>query len=71
MMQLGAESCFVGSGIFKSEEPEKRAQAIVDATTYYNDPDKLASISENLKEAMKGLDISEIPSEQMMQERGW
>ncbi len=71
MMQLGAESCFVGSGIFKSEDPQKRAEAIVDATTYYNDPDKLALISENLKEAMKGLDIKEIPSEQMMQERGW
>ena len=71
MMQLGAESCFVGSGIFKSEEPMKRAKAIVDATTYYDDPDKLALISENLKEAMKGLDINEIPSDQMMQERGW
>jgi len=71
MMQLGAESCFVGSGIFKSEDPRKRAEAIVDATTYYDDPDKLASISENLKEAMKGLDIKEIPSDQMMQERGW
>ena len=71
MMQLGAESCFVGSGIFKSEEPMPRAKAIVDATTYYNDPDKLALVSENLKQAMKGLDINEIPSDQMMQERGW
>ena len=71
MMQLGAESCFVGSGIFKSEDPQKRAEAIVEATTYYDDPDKLASISENLKEAMKGLDIKVIPSDQMMQERGW
>ena len=71
MMQLGAESCFVGSGIFKSEEPSKRAIAIVEATTYYNDPDKLANISNDLKKAMKGLNISEIPSDEMMQERGW
>ena len=71
MMQLGAGSCFVGSGIFKSQDPEKRAKAIVDATTYYNDPDKLAIISDDLKKAMKGLDIKEIPSDEMMQERGW
>ena len=71
MMQLGAESCFVGSGIFKSQDPKKRAKAIVDATTYYDDPDKLASISNDLKKAMKGLDINEIPSDEMMQERGW
>ena len=71
MMQLGAESCFVGSGIFKSEDPSKRARAIVEATTYYNDSDKLAAISTDLKKAMKGLNISEIPSDEMMQERGW
>ena len=71
MMQLGAESCFVGSGIFKSEEPAKRAKAIVEATTYCNDSDKLAMISTGLKKAMKGLNISEIPSDEMMQERGW
>jgi len=71
MMQLGAESCFVGSGIFKSEDPKKRAKAIVDATTYYDDSDKLAVISNGLKKAMKGLDINEIPSDEMMQERGW
>ena len=71
MMQLGAESCFVGSGIFKSEDPDKRAKAIVGATTYYDDPDRLASISSGLKSAMKGLDISEIPPDQMLQERGW
>ena len=71
MMQLGAESCFVGSGIFKSEDPKKRAKAIVDATTYYNDPDKLANISDGLKKAMKGLDINEIPKDEMMQNRGW
>ena len=71
MMQLGAESCFVGSGIFKSEDPKKRAKAIVDATTYYNDSDKLANISDGLKKAMKGLDINEIPEDEMMQNRGW
>ena len=71
MMQLGAESCFVGSGIFKSEDPSKRAKAIVDATTYFDDADKLASVSNGLKKAMKGLNISEIPSDEMMQERGW
>jgi len=71
MMQLGAESCFVGSGIFKSEDPAKRASAIVEATTYFDDPDKLATISNDLKKAMKGLNISEIPSDEMMQERGW
>ncbi len=71
MMQLGAESVFVGSGIFKSDDPEARAKAIVDATTYYEDAKKLAEISAGLKDAMKGLDISEIPSDQMLQERGW
>jgi pyridoxal 5'-phosphate synthase pdxS subunit len=71
MMQLGAESVFVGSGIFKSDDPEARAKAIVDATTYYEDAVKLAEISAGLKDAMKGLDISEIPSDQMLQERGW
>ena len=70
MMQLGAESCFVGSGIFKSEDPSKRAKAIVDASTYFDDADKLASVSNGLKKAMKGLNISEIPSDEMMQERG-
>ncbi len=71
MMQLGAESVFVGSGIFKSEDPPARAKAIVEATTYYDDPAKLADISAGLKAAMRGLDISEIPAEQMLQERGW
>ncbi len=71
LMQIGVEGIFVGSGIFKSEDPEKRAKAIVDATTYYNDSSKLADISNNLKKAMKGLDIKEIPSDEMMQERGW
>ena len=71
MMQLGAETVFVGSGIFKSDDPEARAKAVVDATTYYEDASKLAEISSGLKDAMKGLDISEIPSDQMLQERGW
>ena len=71
MMQLGAESVFVGSGIFKSEDPPVRAKAIVEATTYYNDPEKLAHVSTGLKRAMKGIDISDIPENQMLQERGW
>jgi pyridoxal 5'-phosphate synthase pdxS subunit len=71
MMQLGAEAVFVGSGIFKSEDPAVRAQAIVEATTYYNDPEKLVEASIRLKGAMRGLDISEIPPEERMQERGW
>ncbi|MDB3868626.1 pyridoxal 5'-phosphate synthase lyase subunit PdxS [Candidatus Marinimicrobia bacterium] len=71
MMQLGAQSVFVGSGIFKSDDPAIRAKAIVDATTYFTDAKKLAKISTGLKPAMKGLDISEIPEDQMLQERGW
>ena len=71
VMQLGAESVFVGSGIFKSEDPIRRAKAIVDSVTYFQDPNKLAKVSDGLKSAMKGLDISEIPEDQMMQERGW
>ena len=71
MMQLGAEALFVGSGIFKSTDPKARAEAIVQATTYFDDPSKLKEISFGLKEAMKGLDISEIPEDQMMQKRGW
>lgn len=69
MMQLGSEGVFVGSGIFKSDNPEKRAKAIVLATTYYNDPKKLAEISEDLGEPMSGLDMKEI--EQKYAERGW
>jgi pyridoxal 5'-phosphate synthase pdxS subunit len=71
MMQLGAEAVFVGSGIFKSEDPPARAQAIVEATTYYKDPEKLAQISAGLQAAMRGLDMSEIPPEERLQERGW
>jgi len=71
MMQLGAESVFVGSGIFKSEDPSARALAIVQATTFYNDPKKLAEISTGLKSAMEGLDIADIPEDEMLQNRGW
>jgi len=71
MMYLGAEAVFVGSGIFKSENPSKRAESIVKAVTHYEDSKILAEVSEGLKSAMKGLDISEIPEEQKFQERGW
>ena len=71
MMQLGAESVFVGSGIFKSEDPQSRANAIVKSVTYYDNPLKLSEISTNLKEAMEGIDIADIPENQMLQNRGW
>ncbi len=71
MMQLGAETVFVGSGIFMSEDPAPRAKAIVEAVTYYKDPKKLVEISTGLQSAMKGLDMSEIPEEDRLQERGW
>ena len=71
MMQLGAETVFVGSGIFKSEDPAARAKAIVLATTYYNDPQKLAEVSMDLQEAMEGLDIASIPEEERLANRGW
>ncbi|MCH8289044.1 MAG: pyridoxal 5'-phosphate synthase lyase subunit PdxS [Candidatus Marinimicrobia bacterium] len=71
MMQLGAESVFVGSGIFKSDDPPARGKAIVEATTHWDNPEVLARVSEGLLDAMKGLDISEIPKEQLLQERGW
>jgi len=69
MMQLGAEGVFVGSGIFKSQNPEKRAKAIVLATTYYNDPNVLAEISEDLGDAMFGIEIKNLDSN--FAERGW
>ena len=71
MMQLGAESVFVGSGIFMSEDPASRAKAIVEAVTYFDDPEKLVESSSELKAAMKGLDMSEIPEEERLQNRGW
>jgi pyridoxal 5'-phosphate synthase pdxS subunit len=71
MMQLGAESVFVGSGIFKSKDPESTAKAIVEATTFYDDPNVVCKVSTGLKKAMDGLDISEIPEDQLLQKRGW
>ncbi|HEX4167012.1 MAG TPA: pyridoxal 5'-phosphate synthase lyase subunit PdxS [Bryobacteraceae bacterium] len=71
VMQLGAEAVFVGSGIFKSSDPEKRAKAIVKAATYYRDPVKLLEASEELGEAMPGLEISKLPEGELMQTRGW
>ena len=71
MMHLGAEAVFVGSGIFMSENPPERAKAVVKAVTNFEDANILAEVSEGLKAAMKGLDISEIPADQRFQERGW
>ena len=71
MMQLGAETVFVGSGIFKSEDPEARGKAVVEATTNYKDATKVLEASRGLKSAMKGLDMSEIPEGERLQERGW
>jgi pyridoxal 5'-phosphate synthase pdxS subunit len=71
VMQLGAEAVFVGSGIFKSEDPEARAKAIVKAATYYQDPVKLLEASEELGEAMRGLDVSKLPESELLQTRGW
>ena len=70
MMQLGAESVFVGSGIIKSEDPEERAYAIVQAVTNFDNPKEILTASYKLKDAMKGLEISEIPEEQLLQKRG-
>lgn len=71
MMQLGCDGVFVGSGIFKSADPEKRAKAIVEATRHYNDPELIARVSEGLGEAIKGISIDKIPEEERMQTRGW
>lgn len=71
MMQLGCDGIFVGSGIFKSDDPAARAKAIVAATTHYNDPGILAEVSKNLGEAMPGLEIAAILPEHRMQDRGW
>ena len=71
VMQLGAEAVFVGSGIFKSEDPERRAKAVVKAATYFNDPVKLLEASEELGEAMRGLDIAKLPEGELLQTRGW
>jgi len=71
MMQLGAETVFVGSGIFKSEDPAPRAKAIVDAVAYYDDPAKLAEISAGLGQPMAGLDVRTMPEDERMANRGW
>ncbi|KAF9920208.1 Pyridoxal 5'-phosphate synthase subunit snz1 [Linnemannia zychae] len=71
MMQLGCDGVFVGSGIFKSGDPEKRARAIVQAVTHYKDPKVLAEVSEDLGEAMVGINISELPQDQLYATRGW
>ena len=71
MMQLGAEGVFVGSGIFKSNNPETMAKAIVKATTHFKDPKIIAEVSKNLGEAMPGLDIKQIPTEELLAPRGW
>ena len=71
VMQLGAEAVFVGSGIFKSDDPEARARAIVKAATFYNDPAKLLEASEGLGIGMAGLEISKLPAAELFQTRGW
>jgi len=71
MMQLGADGVFVGSGIFKASNPEVRAKAIVEATTHFQDPKIIAEVSKNLGEAMPGLDIKQIPTEELLSPRGW
>jgi pyridoxal 5'-phosphate synthase pdxS subunit len=70
-MQLGADGVFVGSGIFKSEEPSVRAKAIVEATTHYNDPEILARVSAGLGEAMRGLSTAALAPEELLETRGW
>ena len=71
MMQLGCDGVFVGSGIFKSGDPAKRAKAIVEATTHFEDADIIARVSRGLGEAMVGINIADIPASERMQERGW
>ncbi len=71
MMQLGLEGVFVGSGIFKSADPPRRARAIVEAVTHYNDPAIIAEVSKGLGGAMRGLEISEIPEAELLAQRGW
>ncbi len=71
MMQLGADGIFVGSGIFKASDPEVRAKAVVKATTHFQDPKIIAEVSKNLGEAMPGLDIKQIPTEELLAPRGW
>ena len=71
MMQLGADGIFVGSGIFKSSQPETMTKAIVKATTHYQDAGIIAEVSKNLGAAMPGLDIKQIPADELLAQRGW
>jgi pyridoxal 5'-phosphate synthase pdxS subunit len=71
MMQLGAQSVFVGSGIFKSNDPPARAKAIVIATTHFKNPDEVAKASEGLGDAMPGIDVARLPEDELLQTRGW
>jgi len=71
VMQLGAEAVFVGSGIFKSSDPEARAKAVVKAAKNYNDPAMLLEASRELGEAMPGLDVSKLQESELLQTRGW
>jgi pyridoxal 5'-phosphate synthase pdxS subunit len=71
MMKLGCDGIFVGSGIFKSEDPAARARSIVAATTHYQDPEKLVEACQGLGQAMKGLDVASLPSSALLQTRGW
>jgi len=71
MRQLGAQAVFVGSGIFKREQPERVAKAIVMATTHYDNPEILAEVSAGLGQAMPGLELSDIPAEERLAVRGW
>jgi len=71
VMQLGAEAVFVGSGIFKSSDPDKRAKAIVRATTHYNEPEVVAECSAEVGEAMRGLDVQKLDPKELLQTRGW
>jgi pyridoxal 5'-phosphate synthase pdxS subunit len=71
MMQLGAEGNFVGSGIFKSADPARRAKAIVDATTHFRDAKLIAEVSRGLGEAMRGLSLDSIPAPERLAVRGW
>ncbi len=71
MMQLGADGVFIGSGIFKSEDPAPRAKAVVQAVTHYQDPEIIAEVSRGLGQPMRGLEISQIPEEELLAKRGW
>jgi len=71
MMQLGCDGVFVGSGVFKSGDPAQRARAIVEAVTYFEDPQMVAKVSRGLGEAMVGIEIDKLPAEERMQDRGW